>query len=30
MVMPEEWAAGKVRIKDLGTGEESTVAVEDL
>ena len=30
MVMPDEWAAGKVRIKDLGTGEESTVAVEDL
>ena len=30
MVMPDEWAAGKVRIKDLGTGEESTVAAEDL
>ncbi len=30
MVMPDEWAAGKVRIKDLGTGEESTVAAKDL
>ena len=30
MVMPDEWSAGKVRIKDLGTGEESTVAAKDL
>ena len=30
MVMPDEWAEGKVRIKDLDTGEESTVAMEDL
>ena len=30
MVMPDEWAADKVRIKDLGTGEESTVAAKDL
>ena len=30
MVMPDEWAEGKVRIKDLDTGEESTVAIEDL
>jgi len=30
MVMPDEWAEGKVRIKDLGTGEESTVAIADL
>lgn len=30
MVMPDEWAAGKVRIKDLDTGEESAVALEDL
>ena len=30
MVMPDEWAVGKVRIKDLGTGEESTVAAKDL
>ena len=30
MVMPDEWAGGKVRIKDLDTGEESTVAMEDL
>ena len=30
MVMPDEWAEGKVRIKNLETGEESTVAMEDL
>jgi len=30
MVMPDEWAEGKVRIKDLDTGEESTVAMEDM
>ena len=30
MVMPDEWSAGKVRIKDLDTGEESTVAAKDL
>ena len=30
MVMPDEWAEGEVRIKDLDTGEESTVAMEDL
>jgi histidyl-tRNA synthetase len=30
MVMPEEWAAGNVRIKDLESGEESDVAVGDL
>ncbi len=30
MVMPDEWAEGKVRIKDLGTGEESAVPIEDL
>ena len=30
MVMPDEWAEGKVRIKDLDTGEESTQAMEDL
>ena len=30
MVMPDEWAAGNVRIKNLDTGEESTVSVEDL
>jgi len=28
--MPDEWAEGKVRIKDLDTGEESTVAMKDL
>ena len=30
MVMPDEWATGNVRIKNLDTGEESTVPVEDL
>ena len=30
MVMPDEWAEGKVRIKDLDSGEESTVAMDDL
>ncbi len=30
MVMPDEWAAGNVRIKDLDTGEESTLPVENL
>ena len=30
MVMPDEWAAGNVRIKELGSGEESDVAVGDL
>ena len=30
MVMPDEWATGNVRIKNLDTGEESTVSVEDL
>ena len=30
MVMPDEWAEGKVCIKELDTGEESTVAMEDL
>jgi len=30
MLMPEEWAAGNVRIKDLESGEESDVAVGDL
>ena len=30
MVMPVEWAAGNVRIKNLESGEESDVAVGDL
>ena len=30
MVMPDEWAEGKVRIKNLDSGEESTVAMEDM
>lgn len=30
MVMPDEWAEGKVRIKNLNSGEESTVEMDDL
>ena len=30
MVMPDEWAAGNVRIKELESGEESDVAVGEL
>ena len=30
MVMPEEWQAGKVRIKNLETGEESDFDAESL
>ncbi len=30
MVMPDEWASGNVRIKELESGEESDVAVGDL
>ena len=30
MIMPDEWAAGNVRIKELESGEESDVAVGDL
>ena len=30
MVMPDEWAAGNVRIKELESGEESDVALGDL
>ena len=30
MVMPDEWAAGNVRIKELESGEESDVSVGDL
>ena len=30
MVMPDEWKEGKVRIKDLGTGEETNVDIESL
>ena len=30
MVMPDEWKDGKVRIKDLETGEETNVDVESL
>jgi hypothetical protein len=29
-VMPDEWASGKVRIKDLETGGESDVAFDDM
>ena len=30
MVMPEEWKSGKVRIKDLESGEEKDVSIEEL
>ena len=30
LLAPEEWSAGKVRIKDLHSGEEQNVAVDDL
>jgi histidyl-tRNA synthetase len=30
MVMPEEWKSGKVRIKDLETGQENDVSLEEL
>jgi len=30
MLMPNEWSSGKVRIKDLGTGDESDVDFESL
>ena len=30
MVMPEEWKSGKVRIKDLESGEEADVSIEEL
>ena len=30
MVMPEEWKSGKVRIKDLESGEENDVSIEEL
>ena len=30
MVMPDEWSSGKVRIKDLDSGEESDVSFDDL
>jgi len=30
MLMPDEWSSGKVRIKDLGTGDESDVAFDSL
>ena len=30
MLMPDEWSSGKVRIKDLETGEESDVAFKSL
>ena len=30
MLMPDEWSSGKVRIKDLDTGDESDVAFESL
>ena len=30
MIMPEEWKAGKIRIKDLKTGYEEDVSFIDL
>ena len=30
MVMPAEWDSGKVRIKDLQTGEESDIEFKAL
>ena len=30
MLMPDEWSSGKVRIKDLGTGDESDIAFDSL
>jgi histidyl-tRNA synthetase len=30
MVMPDEWKEGKVKIKDLETGEEEEVFIESL
>ncbi len=30
LLVPEEWSAGKVRVKHLDTGEERNVAVEEL
>ncbi len=30
LLAPDEWAAGKVRIKDLKTGQEQDVSVEEL
>ena len=30
MVMPEEWGAGNVRIKDLESGEETDISFDDL
>ena len=30
MLMPDEWSSGKVRIKDLGTGDESDVDFDSL
>ena len=30
MVMPAEWESGKVRIKDLQTGEESDIEFKSI
>jgi histidyl-tRNA synthetase len=30
MVMPDEWKDGKVKIKDLESGEETEVSVDSL
>ena len=30
MIMPEEWARGAVKIKDLKSGDESEVSLDSL
>jgi len=30
MLMPDEWSSGRVKIKDLGTGDEMDVDFETL
>jgi histidyl-tRNA synthetase len=30
LVGPDEWAEGKVRVKDMASGDEKTVAVDEL
>ena len=30
MVMPEEWSNGKVKVKDLSTGEEAEIPFDSL
>jgi histidyl-tRNA synthetase len=30
LIAPEEWSAGKVRIKELGSGAEQDLPIQDL